>query len=107
MGMDPGSADVRLKLGDQFAATNDLKAATIEYQAAMQIEQSARTYVKMGDMYYRYGQIAQAMSYYREAIVKDPDYGPAHRQLGFLELYQKDSTSAALLEKGDYSRFAR
>ena len=94
-GLDAGNADVRIAVGDQLAGANDFEGAAIEYQAAMQIEGSARTYVKMGDMAYRYGQITTATNWYRQAIVKDPNCGAAHRQLGFLALAQHDNTSAA------------
>lgn len=95
MGLDPSSVDVRLTFGDQLIANGDLEAATVEYKAALQLEESARTYVKMGDLYYRYGQIAGASAWYRQAIAKNPDFGPAHRQLGFIALSQKDFTSGA------------
>ncbi len=94
-GRDPNNCDIRLATGDQLAAVGDFEGATIEYQAAMQLEPSARTYLKVGDMALRYGQITTASNWYRQSIVKDPDYGPAHRQLGFLALAQKDFTSAA------------
>ncbi len=94
-GLDATNADVRIQVGDQLAGANDFEGAAIEYQAAMQIEPSARTYVKMGDMAYRYGQITTATNWYRQAIVKDPNCGAAHRQLGFLALAQRDNTSAA------------
>jgi len=38
---------------------------------------------------YRYGQITTATNWYRQAIVKDPNCGAAHRQLGFLALNQR------------------
>ncbi len=94
-GLDASNAEVRLSVGDQLAGANDFEGAAIEYQAAMQLEPSARTYVKMGDMAYRYGQITTATNWYRQAIVKDPQCGAAHRQLGFLALAQSDNTSAA------------
>jgi tetratricopeptide (TPR) repeat protein len=94
-GINPSSADARLGVGDQLAAAGDLEGAAIEYQAAMQLEDSGRTYVKMGDMSCRYGQMTTAMAWYRQAIAKDPDYGPAHRQLGLIQLSQKDTTGAA------------
>lgn len=95
MGRDPKNVDVRLATGDQLSSMNDYEGAAIEYQIAMQLEPSARTYLKVGDIALRYGQISTAMSWYRQAIVKDADYGPAHRQLGLLYLAQKDFTSAA------------
>lgn len=94
-GIDPGNSDQRIEVGDKLLAGNDLQGAAIEYGAATQIEPSARTYQKMGDLYLRYNQMAQAMNYYRQAIVKDADYGPAHRQLGFLHMTRGDFTSAA------------
>lgn len=95
LGLNPSSPDVRMEVGDQLAAANDFEGAAIEYQAAMQLESSARTFVKMGDMSYRYGQYSAAANWYRQAIVKDPDHGPAHRQLGFLSLASRDYTAAA------------
>lgn len=94
-GIDPGSADQRLELGDKLMAANDLLGASIEFQQAMHLETSARVYQKMGDLALRYGQTTTAMQYYRQAIVKDSDYGPAHRQLGFLQMAGKDFTAAA------------
>lgn len=95
MGLNPSSSDERMGLGDQLAAAGDFEGANIEYQAAMQLEPSARTYIKMGDMAFRYGQITQCVNWYRQAIVKDPDCGAAHRQLGFLQMSQRDYTAAA------------
>jgi Flp pilus assembly protein TadD len=94
-GRDPNSADVRCAMGDQLASINDFEGATVEYQCAMQLEPSARTYTKIGDMALRYGQYSTATNWYTQAIVKDPNYGPAHRQIGLLELMQKDFTDAA------------
>lgn len=94
-GRNPANADVRLAIGDQLAAIGDFESASVEYQAAMQLEGSARCYVKMGDMALRFGQVTTATNWYRQAIVKDPDHGSAHRQLGLLALAQKDFTGAA------------
>jgi tetratricopeptide (TPR) repeat protein len=94
MGRDPNNAEVRIATGDQLSAVGDFEGASIEYQAAMQIEPSARTYVKIGDMALRYGQLTTATNWYRQALVKDPTYGPAHRQLGMLALAQRDYTGA-------------
>ena len=66
-GIDPGVADNRITVGDQLAAAGDLAGAAIEYQAAMTLDPSAKIYVKMGDMSYRYGQASQAGEYFRQA----------------------------------------
>jgi tetratricopeptide (TPR) repeat protein len=95
MGKNPGSADVRLSLGDQLVATGNYEGAAIEYEAALQLEQSARTYTKIGDIALRYGQTATAVNWYQQALMKDPNYGPAYRQLGFLQAAQGDYTGAA------------
>lgn len=95
MGLDPTLADNRLGLGDQLAASGDLDGAMIEYQQAMQLDPGARTYTKMGDMALRYGQGSNALNWYRQAVVKDTNYGPAHRQLGLMYMMQKDYTAAA------------
>ena len=95
MGLDPSMSDNRLGIGDQLAAAGDVEGANVEYQQAMLIDPSARTYTKMGDMSMRYGQAANAMNWYRQAIVKDTEYGPAHRQLGMIMIMQKDNTGAA------------
>ncbi len=94
-GRDPLSIDVRLATGDQLGAIGDWEGASIEYQAAMQLEPSARTYTKVGDMALRFGQVGTATNWYRQSLIKDPDYAPAHRQLGLLALAQKDYTAAA------------
>ncbi len=94
-GLDPTLSDNRVGIGDQLAASGDLDGAMIEYQQAMQLDPSARTYVKMGDMMLRYGQAPNALSWYRNAVVKDTNFGPAHRQLGMMYMMQKDYASAA------------
>jgi tetratricopeptide (TPR) repeat protein len=94
-GKDPSNTDVRLDIGEQLCSINELESATVEFQAAMQLEPSARTFLKMGDMALRYGQVGTATNWYRQAIVKDPSYGPAHRNLGLMALAQRDYTSAA------------
>lgn len=95
LGRDPMSGDIRLATGDQLAAVGDFEGASVEFQAALQLEGSARCYVRMGDVALRYGQITTATNWYRQAIVKDPDHGAAHRQLGLLAVSQKDYTGAA------------
>jgi tetratricopeptide (TPR) repeat protein len=94
-GVNPNSADARLGLGDQLIAAGDLEGAAIEYQAANQLEESARTFVKMGDLSMRYGQVDGAAQWYKQALTKDAEYGPAHRQLGLIALSRKDMTDAA------------
>jgi tetratricopeptide (TPR) repeat protein len=94
-GYDPSSAATRIKLGDQLKDTGDLQGASIEYNAALQLEPSARTYIKMGDLAYSAGQVAQAANWYHQAIIKDPDNGAAHRQIGFLQMAAGDQTQAA------------
>lgn len=94
-GIDPGSVDQRLELAEKLMGSGDLVGASIEIQQCMALEQSARVYQKMGDLCVRYGQVTNAMAYYRQAIVKDADYGPAHRQLAFLQMSKNDFTAAA------------
>jgi tetratricopeptide (TPR) repeat protein len=94
-GIDPGSVDQRLDLAEKLMGSGDLVGASIEIQQCMALEQSARVYQKMGDLCVRYGQATNAMAYYRQAIVKDADYGPAHRQLAFLQMSKNDFTAAA------------
>lgn len=94
LGRDPESADARMEIGDQLLAAGDIQSAVLEYQAAMQLEDSGRTYAKMGDLALRVGQTPTALNWYQQAIVKDPDCAPAHRQLGLLLLNQKDLTGA-------------
>jgi tetratricopeptide (TPR) repeat protein len=94
-GLDPSSAATRIKLGDQLKDASDFEGASIEYGAALQLEPSARSYIKMGDLAYSVGQVPQAANWYRQAIIKDPDCGAAHRQIGFLEMAAGDQTNAA------------
>ncbi len=97
MGVNPNSAEQRMSLGDSLVAQGDIGGAGIEYQAAEQLEQSARTFVKMGDYAYRLGQIDTAASWYSQATVKEVDYAPAYRQLGFIALAKQDQSQAASL----------
>ncbi len=94
-GYDPNSVSTRLKLGDQLKDSGDISGASIEYNAALQLEPSPRTFIKEGDLAYAVGQVQQAANWYRQAIVKDPDCGAAYRQIGFLEMATKDYTQAA------------
>lgn len=94
-GKNPSDVETRLDLGDQLCSIGDYESASVEFQAAMQLEPSARTFIKMGDMSLRYGQVQGAASWYQQAIVKDPNFGAAHRQMGLLALAQRDYTSAA------------
>ncbi len=96
-GIDPVDADARLGIGDQLINANDLEGAYVEYKQAMEIDPSAKVYVKFGDLQYRWGQTGQALQCYQQAAVKDPNYGPAQRQLGIMKLLQKDETGAAAL----------
>lgn len=94
-GRDPSSVEERVIAGDQLVAISDFEGAMVEYQIALQIESSARTYTKMGDVAVHYGQFPTAVNWYRQALVKDPSFAPAHRQFGLLQLAQKDYTGAA------------
>ncbi len=97
MGINPNSAEQRLSLGDDLITQGDLGGAGIEYQAAEQLEQSGRTFVKLGDYAYRLGQIETAASWYNQASVKDPEYAPAYRQLAFIYIARQDQSQAASL----------
>ncbi|MGD9684024.1 MAG: tetratricopeptide repeat protein [Candidatus Obscuribacterales bacterium] len=110
LGMDPGDADVRIGLGDQLLASKDYQGAYIEYQQAMKIDPCAKTFVKMGEIELCYRRFSEAKKWFDQALAKDPDFGPAHRQLGFLYLEQKDITQAAaelrkavILDPEDYA----
>ncbi len=94
-GIDPNSADNRIALGDQLLSQGDVSGAGIEYQAAVQLEESAHTFVKMGDYIYRLGQVDIATNWYQQATLKDPEYGPAYRQLGYLAIAKGDQSQAA------------
>jgi tetratricopeptide (TPR) repeat protein len=89
-GRDPSSADERIVAGDQLAAIGEWEAAMVEYQTALQLENTAKTSTKMGDLALHYGQISTAINWYRQAISKDKDYGPAQRQLGIALLSTRD-----------------
>lgn len=95
MGLDPSDAETRVKLGDQLLAAGDYQSAYIEYQQAMQIEPSAMVLVKFGDMELAYRRLDQAKHWYNQAIVKDPEYGAAYRQLGLIARAEGDHTQAA------------
>jgi tetratricopeptide (TPR) repeat protein len=94
-GKDPNNVDTRMDMGDQLASIGDLEGAAVEYEAAMQLDPSAKTYTKMGEISLRYGQSTTALNWVRQAIGKDANYGPAHRELGMLALGSRDYTTAA------------
>lgn len=94
-GHDPTVVEERVAIGDQLLAVNEFDTALLEYQAAMQLESSARTFTKMGDVALRCGQLSTAANWYSQAIVKDANYGPAHRQMGLVQLNMHDQTGAA------------
>ena len=94
-GRDPGMVEERVAIGDQLMAVHDLESALIEYQTALQLESSARTYTKMGDVALRCGQLSTAVNWYRQALVKDANFAPAHRQMGMVQLQSRDTTGAA------------
>lgn len=97
MGINPNSADDRINLADNLMTQGDIAGAGVEYQAAEQLEQSAKTFAKLGDYAYRLGQIDTAASWYAQAILKDSDYAPAYRQLGFIAMSKQDQSQAASL----------
>jgi tetratricopeptide (TPR) repeat protein len=94
-GRDPTSVEERVATGDQLLAANDLESSLIEYQKAMQLESSARTFRKMGDVAYRCQQYSTAMNWYSQALLKDANYAPAHRQMGLVQMQMRDQTGAA------------
>ncbi len=94
-GQDPGSVEERLGIGDQLIIVNDLESALVEYQIAVQLEPSARTYTRMGDVAMRCGQITTAANWYHRALEKDANFAPAHRQMGLAQLHMRDNTGAA------------
>lgn len=94
-GQDPNNADTRLDIGDKLASIGDLEGAAVEYEAAMQLDPAPRTYTKMGEIALRYGQLSTAVNWLRQALAKDANYGPAHRQLGMVALGQRDYSTAA------------
>lgn len=89
-GRDPSNADERILAGDQLAAIGEWEAAMVEYQTALQLESTAKTSTKMGDLAQHYGQVSTAINWYRKAISQDKDYGPAQRQLGIALLSTRD-----------------
>lgn len=94
-GRDPSAPEDRLFAGDQLVAAGDFESAMIEYQAALQLDPSARTCSKMGDVAMHYNQLPTAESWYKQALSKDANYGPAYRQLGLLQMARRDFTGAA------------
>lgn len=95
LGKDPASAELRVALGEQLMTAGDVEGALYEYQAALQIEENAPTCLAMGDFALRLGQAQTAANWYQQALIKDPDYAPAHRQIGALAYSSKDIALAA------------
>ncbi|WP_448572759.1 tetratricopeptide repeat protein [Trichothermofontia sp.] len=70
---------------DQFDAIKSC------YEQLLQVcPQEAAAYNNLGSAYFRRGRIAEAVTYFEQAIAHDPHLSPAHRNLGLALLTQGD-----------------
>ncbi len=94
-GIDPKDAKARSALASSLAARGRTAEATVEYQAAMKIQPLPETAVGLGDLYMQANQKDKAKAEYQKALEINPNYAPAHRQLGVLYNREGDVVGAS------------
>lgn len=79
---DPGAAFVWEELGDAFSAVKDYEKALLAYERCLEaLPDRASTFIKMGDVYLKNGNIKSAQLAYETAIIKDPQNSAANEYL--------------------------
>jgi tetratricopeptide (TPR) repeat protein len=70
---DPGAAFIWEELGDLLSASQDFQNALAAYERCLVVlPDRASTFIKMGDVYLKNGNIKSAQLAYETAIIKDP-----------------------------------
>lgn len=94
-GVDPKDAKARSALASSLAQRGRTTEATVEYQTAMKIQPLPETAVGLGDLYMQANQKDKAKAEYQKALELNPNYSPAHRQLGVLYNREGDVVGAS------------
>lgn len=82
-GIDGKNSEINLLYGDIYTELNNGTLAADYYNRALEINQSlARALVSKGKLYKRSTNFEGAAQEFEKAITIDPDYAPAHRELG-------------------------
>lgn len=93
-GLNPDSAEQRLKNADLLASQGRTEEAFVEYQASLRLKPSADAHIGVGNIALRSGQKEQAKQQYQSAIELDPASSAAYRQLGLLKYSGGDVVGA-------------
>ncbi|HMY72382.1 MAG TPA: tetratricopeptide repeat protein, partial [Blastocatellia bacterium] len=98
--LSPLSPEIHNTLGNALRQKGEMEAARAEFQEAARLNklksnnQAATFDTNTGTQKMKEGDLAAAISLFESAIKKDPNYAPAHYQLG-LALRKKGQTKAA------------
>jgi predicted TPR repeat methyltransferase len=79
--VNPGAPDVRQNLGECLLALGRLDEGLAAFREAIRIRPSALAYRRMGAIFYRRGQIADAAGAYREWLSFEPESAEAQHLL--------------------------
>lgn len=93
-GLNLNKADVHIKLADQAFARGKYQEAWTEYQTALNIAPTVVTYVGLGNIAFKEGQLANASYLYQQALQIDPKNNVAIRQKGLVEYAMHDIIGA-------------
>lgn len=86
--MKKNDPEIYLSLGDAYLIPNEGGRAADNYDRAIRIApNSAKPYIRSGNLMIRAKNYNEALNKYKEGLSKDSLYGPGYRQLG--ELYYK------------------
>lgn len=82
---DATDIDAALALGNFYYDKGDAAQAIVYYRIALDINPNlSGVRTDMGAMYWRNENLSHAEQAFRDAIAKDPSFGPAYINLGFL-----------------------
>ena len=90
----PQRPDLRAALGECYFTTGKLDRAAQEFQALIQLEPSARSYLFMGLSFRHQGRYEEAKNSFNEGLKKEPHYAPCLYNLGFIAHKQGDNAEA-------------
>lgn len=83
-----------VRAGDAAAANGEADRALFIYNQALLLDEAAATWYRVGQVYWQLGQKSQAWRAFANALQIDPDYAPAHEEIGLLHLAMKQQEPA-------------
>ena len=101
--VDPTRARPRWNLGMMLVRTKQVKEGVSQLEIALRLplkfgEQESKrvaSYVQVGAILMKHGQLGPAREHFEQAIELAPDFVPAHMKLGLILLRQGDRGAAA------------